>query len=109
MRMLGTYALKHPIVLETRDPSKADEVKEEELKPAGFMVTLRRPKGKDLTVFDRHGDAMVAATLDMIERLSQLDATEVANLDGEDVAELGNLLERFAPNGQPTGATSSAT
>lgn len=107
MRMLGTHTLIHPIELETK-PAGASEPVIEELKPAGFCVTMRRPKGKDLLVFDRHGDAMVAATTEMIVRLSNLDAIMVANLDGEDFSELGNLLAAFAPNGPKTGATSSA-
>ncbi len=103
-RMLGTYDLKHPIVLETKTAG-SDEVREEELKPEGFCVTMRRPKGKDLLVFDRHGEAAIAATTEMLERLTNLDAIEVANLDGEDFGELGNLLGKFAPNGPSTGAT----
>lgn len=107
MRQLGTHPLKHAIILETR-PVDGDP-REEELKPVGFTVVLRRPKAKDLKLFDKHGEAMVAATAEMIERLSQLDQIEVDNLDGEDFAALGNLLERFAPNGPPTGETRSAT
>jgi len=106
-RMLGTHILLHPIVLETL-AAGATEPTEQELKQAGFCVALRRPKAKDLLIFDRHGDNMVAASTEMIERLSNLDEIEVANLDGQDFGELGNLLGRFAPAGQPTGTTSSA-
>ena len=107
MRMLGTYALKHPIVLDTKSADGTEH--EEELKPAGFTITVHRPKGKDLKVFDRHGQEFIAATLEMIERLTQLDKIEADNLDAQDVTELGNLFERFAPSGPPTGETSSAT
>lgn len=107
MRMLGTHTLIHPIELETL-AAGASEPTVQELKPAGFCVTLRRPKAKDMLVVDRHGEAMMAATTEMIERLSNLDALMVANLDGEDFTELGNLLARFAPAGPATGPTSSA-
>lgn len=106
MRSLRPYALKHPIVLETRDPANADAVKEDELKPAGFTVILRRPKAKDLLVMDDFADRMMAGTVAMLERISNLDKMEVANLDAEDFAALGERLETFAGSGPQTGETS---
>lgn len=106
MRMLGTYKLKFPIELVTKSPEDGAE-RTEELKPEGFCVTLRRPKGKDLLVFDNHGDNGIAAVRAMLIRIANLDQIEIDNLDGEDWVELGNLLERFAPNGRKAGATSS--
>lgn len=107
MAMLATYALKHAIVRETR-ASGETETREEELKPAGFLVILRRPKAKDLRAFDRHGEALMAATEEMLTRISQLSTEEVAELDAEDFGELGNLLGGPPASGLPTGATSSA-
>ena len=108
MRVLGMHTLLHPIVLATRDATTGDE-KEETLKPAGFSVTMRRPKGKDLRIVDRFGDQEVAATLAMISALSNLDDVEVENLDSADVSALGNLLAEAMPSGGPTGETVSAT
>lgn len=107
MRILGTHTLLHPIELETLRAGEAEPVVEV-LKPAGFCVTLRRPKAKDMLVFDRHGDSLVAATSDMIERISNLDSIMVANLDAEDFEELGNLLGKNKRSGPATGPTPSA-
>lgn len=107
MATLGSHTLRHPIVVTTRDAGSGDE-KDETLKPAGFTVSLRRPKGKDLRIVDRFGDQEVAATLAMIAALSNLDELEVENLDSEDVSALGNLLAAAMPSGPPTGATVSA-
>lgn len=104
MRMLGTHKLKHPIVLETK-VAEGGEAREEELKPAGFCVVMRRPKGKDLLIFDDHKDAPMAGVTAMIARISNLDAIEIANLDAEDFEELGNLLDRGTPSSPSIGAT----
>lgn len=106
-RMLGTYSLKHAIVRETRAAGSA-EITEEELKPAGFCVTLRRPKAKHMRIFGREGVNQVEAAEAMVVAVSNLSAEEVAELDAEDMAELGNLLEEAATSGPKTGATSSA-
>ena len=107
MATLGTYNLKHDIVRETR-VAGAEVTSEEVLKPAGFCVVLRRPKAKDMRVADRHGDALMAMTEDMLTRISNLSADEIAELDADDFAELGNLLAEGSPAGPKTGATSSA-
>lgn len=104
MRMLGTHKLIHPIVLETK-AVEGGVVSEEELKPAGFCVVLRRPKGKDMLIFDDHREAPMAGVTAMLTRISTLDAIEIANLDAEDFEELGNLLDRGAPSSPSTGAT----
>ena len=104
MAQLGTHKLLYPIMLETRDPDSA-ETKQEELKPAGFCVVLRRPKAKDLKVFDSFGERHMAATMSLIERISNLDEIEVENLDGEDFEKLGNLVAPDSAHGQTTGAT----
>ena len=104
MRMLGTHALIHPIVLETKS-ADGGEPREEELKPAGFCVVLRRPKGKDMLVFDDFKDAPMAGVSAMLARITNLDSIEIANLDAEDFEALGNLLDRGAPSSPKTGAT----
>lgn len=103
MRPLA-HTLLHAIVIEKK-PAGSDEIIEEELKPAGFTVAMRRPKAKDMRAFDRHGDAGVAAVIDLIVACSGLSMIEVENLDGEDFEALGNLLDRKRPAGLPTGGS----
>lgn len=101
MRSL-THTLLHPIVIEKKLPG-SDEIIEEELKPAGFTVAMRRPKAKDLKAFDRHDDAEIAAILDMIAACSNLSMIEAENLDAADFAAMGNLLDPHGRNGPATG------
>jgi hypothetical protein len=101
MRQL-VHTLLFPIVIEKK-PAGSNEIVEEELKPAGFTVTMRRPKGKDMRAFDKHGDAGVAAIIDLIVACSGLSMIEVENLDADDFEALGNLLDRKRPAGLPTG------
>ena len=103
MRTLGTHMLTQPIVLDTRTAD--GEVREEELKPAGFCVVLRRPKAKDMKVFDDHGDRGIAAVMALLQRISNLDGIEVENLDKDDLEVLGNLASGERLNGLKTGET----
>ena len=103
MRTLGSYKLTQPIVLETR--AADGEAREEELKPAGFCVVLRRPRAKDIKVFDDHGDRSIAAVMALLVRISNLDGIEVENLDRDDLEALGNLASGPGRGGQPTGTT----
>lgn len=103
MRQL-VHTLLHPIVIEKKAPG-SDEIVEEELKPAGHVVTLRRPKAKDMRAFDKHGDAGIAAVIEMIVNCSNLGTIEVENLDAVDFEALGNLLEPRGRNGPATGET----
>ena len=107
MATLATYYLKHPIVRETR-AAGSETATEEVLQEAGFCVVLRRPKAKDMRVADKHGDALMAMTEEMLTRISNLSADEVAELDADDFGELGNLLGGPSRSGPKTGATSSA-
>ena len=102
MRALS-HTLRHPIIIEKKLPG-SDEIVEEELKPAGFTVTMRRPKAKDMRAFDRHGDAGIAAIIELIVSCSGLSTIEAENLDADDFGELGNLLEPRGLNSRPTGA-----
>ncbi len=103
MRAL-VHTLLHPILVEKK-AAGSDEVVIEELKPAGFVVTLRRPKAKDLKAFDRHGDAGIAAIIELIVACSGLSIVEADNLDADDFAQLGNLLEPPSPGGLKTGGS----
>ncbi|QDH35854.1 phage tail assembly protein [Porphyrobacter sp. YT40] len=103
MRPLA-HTLVHPIIAETR-PAGSTEVIEEELKPAGHTVVMRRPKAKDMRAFDKHGDAGIAAIIDLIVACSHLSLIEVENLDAEDFEALGNLLEPKRTAGLQTGSS----
>lgn len=98
-----TYTLRHPILLDKKATPGSDEIVTEELKPAGFTVTLRRPKAKDLKAFDRHGEAEIAAIIEMIISCSNLSIIEADNLDSDDFGALGNLLAVKSPAGPTTG------
>lgn len=99
-----THTLLHPILLEKKTAG-SDEIVIEELKPAGFTVTLRRPKAKDLKAFDKHGEAEIAAIIEMITSCSNLSMIEADNLDGDDFGALGNLLAVKSPAGPTTGSS----
>ncbi len=100
-----TYRLKHDIILTTIDRDNGSE-KDEVLKPAGTCVVLRRPKAKDLKVVDQYEGKPVAMSIALIVKVSNLDETEVENLDGEDMAGLGKFVADFMPSGLKTGETS---
>lgn len=99
-----TYTLKHPILLTTRSTEGVES--DEELRPEGATIVLRRPKAKDMRVVDKFEGENVAITLALIERLTNLDAQQVENLDAEDMAGLGELVADFLPSGRRTGGTS---
>lgn len=103
MRALS-HTLRHPIVIEKKLPG-SDEIVEEELKPAGFAVTMRRPKAKDIRAFDRHGDAEIAAVIELIISCSDLNSIEAENLDADDFGAMGNLLAPKSASGQQTGGS----
>jgi hypothetical protein len=98
-----TYDLQYPIVRETR-PAGSEEFVEEELKPAGHTVVIRRPKAKDMRAFDKFGDDTIAAMIDLLGRVTNLDAQEVEHLDAEDFEHLGNAAVPTGQNGRMTGS-----
>lgn len=98
------HTLLHPIIAHTK-PAGSNEFIEQELKPAGFVVTLRRPKAKDIRAFDKHGDAEIAAIIELIISCSNLDSIEAENLDADDFGALGNLLAPRSPGGPQTGGS----
>lgn len=99
-----SHTLLHAIELHKKN-QQTGEIEVEELKPAGAIVTLRRPKAKDLKAFDRHSDAEIAAVLDLIVACSDLTTIEAENLDADDFGELGNLLAARSPGGRQTGSS----
>lgn len=101
-RTLGTYALKFPIIRETKVEGV---VNEEELRPAGFCVVLKRPRAKDLQIMDRFEGQEIAGSIALIARISNLSLDEVELLDGEDLGDLGKLLDKRQQDGPKTGET----
>jgi hypothetical protein len=97
------YVLKHDIVLETRDAEGNEH--EEVLKPAGTTVIVRRPKAKDLMVFDQYPDKPMNGVRALLRRVVKLDEAEIDNLDGEDFDALGELVAPGSTSGPTTGAT----
>lgn len=98
-----TYTLRQPITRLTRTTDGIEH--EEELRPAGATIVLRRPKAKDLMLSDRYPGRPVELSMVLIERISNLDADAVAEMDAEDLAALGELVAAFTPNGPKTGET----
>lgn len=103
-RILLTHRLRHPIYLTTK-PADGEHEVEEEIKPAGFCVVVKRPRAKDMALMDGYYETPMKGALVMLTRLSNLDETEVENLDAED---FDFLAEVSAPNtdaGTDTGET----
>ncbi len=107
MATLGSHTLIAPILLTTKNATTGEE-QDETLKPAGFVVTLRKPKPKDLKLLDAFDGREIAGTIALIASLSNLDTLEVENLEMEDFGPLGDVLAQAMPSGLATGATASA-
>ena len=103
MRAPLTYTLKQDIELVTQPPGGEETI--EVLHTAGTVIPLRRPKAKDMRVFDNHQNAPVAGVIALIGKISKLDSLAIENLDAEDLDALGNALTAFMPDGLKTGAT----
>lgn len=92
------YQLKHPIEIRSKDGNTVVETITE--------VKLNRPKGKHLKATDKvTGEA--AKTLALIAACGNIPASMVDEMDGEDVTELGEVLEGFFGRSRGTGQTSS--
>jgi len=102
-RAFASHPLRFPIVRETRDAAGAEH--EEELRPAGFVVELKRPRAKDLKIMDRFQGQDVGGSIALIAQLSNLSVEEAELLDAVDLGELGNLLDKPASDGPATGPT----
>lgn len=98
-----TYKLKHPIELRNKETGAVTETITE--------FTIRRPKGKQLKAMDR-ADGEVGRTLALMAAVCDQPPSVMDQLDVEDFAALGEVLDGFFGgrllNGA-TGGTSSAT
>ena len=95
----GRHTLVHPLSVTFKGP---DGEREETI----TEVIVRRPKGKDLRVADQY-PGEVAQSLALMARLTGLDPKQVDELDAEDIAAIGAIIESFTPPGLRTGKTSS--
>jgi len=94
-----TYQLKHPITFTFRGPDGEREETTSEL-------TLRRIKGKDLRGMP---PGEVDQALHLIGKCTGLTPMQVDEIDAEDIAGLGEVIEGFMPPGLKAGPTSSET
>lgn len=95
-----THTLKYPIEIKA---DKSDKIIE-----TITVIELRRPKGKQLKVMDKvQGEN--AKTLALIAACSGLPLSTLDEIDGEDFADLAEIVEVFFGKRQKTGATSSET
>ncbi len=93
------YELKHPVELRGKDGALLEKI---------TSLSLKRPKGKHLKATDRvQGEA--AKTLALIAAVAEIPPSTADELDGEDVAALGEMVEGFLGARRATGATFSAT
>lgn len=88
---IRTYCLKEPIYRETVNGETGD-VDYEELKPAGFKVTFRRPKAKHMKIWDTH--IGLGAVQMVLVACTNLDQDEVENLEGPDFLDLEVLWDK---------------
>jgi hypothetical protein len=95
------YELKHPLKFTFKGPDGEREETTAEL-------SLRRIKGKDLRGLTADMSEPQQA-LHLIGRSSGLTAMQVDELDAEDIAALGEVIEGFMPPGLKTGPTPSGT
>lgn len=102
-RTFATYKLQFPVIRETRDHEGNEH--EEELRPAGFCVVLKRPRGKEMLLMDKFQDQPVAGSFAMLAKISNLSSEELELADMVDLEELGNLADKVKPNGPATGGT----
>lgn len=94
--MSEIYLLKHPIV--QRHRVRGGEDREETI----TEVTVRRLKAKDLRTVEK-ATGTISQSLALIGALTGLPAHTVDELDGEDVAGIGELVGDFFPARQATG------
>ena len=97
----NSITLKHPITTTFR--SSAGEREE-----TVTEVTVRRPKAKDLRVVDA-ATGEVAQAIALMAQLTTLTVAQIDDLDVEDFAALGKVIEGFMPPGLLTGKTSSGS
>lgn len=97
-----THTLLHPIERETEVEGQTST---EQLRPAGSVITVRRPKARDVKIASKRAKDDIDLAIAMIARLTDLDEDEAEHLDLEDFEALGELAMPSSANGPKTGAT----
>ena len=94
------YELKHPIEIKAERSDKVIDTI--------TTLDLKRIQGRHLKAMDKvQGEN--AKTLALIASCSGLPLSTLDEIDGEDFAELAEIVAGFLGKRQPTGATSSET
>lgn len=97
-----THTLLHPIERETEVEGTT---RTEQLRPAGSLITVRRPKARDVKIAGKRAKDDIDLAILMIARLTDLDEDEAEHLDLEDFEALGELAMPSSASGPKTGAT----
>lgn len=92
------YALKHPIDIRNKEGEAIETI---------TSLTLVRPKGRQLKAMDR-AEGEVGKTIALVCAIAGLPPSAGDLLDGEDIADLGEILAGFFGGRRPTGGTFSA-
>lgn len=72
------------------------------------QITIRRPKGNDLLLIDRHLQTPMAGMLAMIDAcIKDVPAGFAGQMDEADIDEAQEVLDRFRPKRQKTGSSGS--
>jgi hypothetical protein len=87
----------------SRNPRCAGSGARGGLRDVGACIVVKRPRAKDLKIMDQYAGREIAGSMALLARVSTLSEEEVELLDADDLGELGNLLGKASPNGQPTG------
>lgn len=97
-----SHTLLHPIERETEVEG---QTRTEELRARGSIITVRRPKARDVKIASKRAKDDIELAILMIARLTDLDEDEAEHLDLEDFEALGELAMPSSASGRKTGET----
>lgn len=93
-----SYTLRFDVV---RESLVAGEVKTEVLLPAGSLLTLRRPKARDIKAASGAGNDVMTGII-MISKLVGMPVDVVEDMDIYDFRQLGEIVQGFTEDGPQT-------
>ncbi|WP_417590779.1 phage tail assembly protein [Parasphingorhabdus sp.] len=89
------YVLLHPVTVTFKN-------QQGEREESIDKVSIREPRGKDMRALNNvHGD--IAMSMEMVERLTNLDRVFVDEMHAADLAGIGEIIEGFMVPGKLTG------
>lgn len=88
--MAETYILQHPFTVSTRVQGGSAIDRQVD------TVEIRRLNGGDMRWLEQNR-VRPGATLELLQRLTGLQAVEVDRLDAEDIAEISEIVSGFLP------------